>query len=130
MHCSMPGLASAVAIDNRWLSQLAALLNILRTLFICLAIYAGTVIFNHDASRLVLQPIQRMLKQVMLTIMHGQGLSSLLLVFKMTRLQSQLAELGTSLAKVYNFGPGAAVQECQALVALLMHDSGLTLHLF
>ena len=61
---SMPRISSAVAVDVRWETQLGAWLNIIRTLFICVAIYAGTVIFNHDASRLVLQPIQRMLKQV------------------------------------------------------------------
>ena len=59
-------MASAVALDYRWYSQVGALLNILRTLFICAAIYLGTVLFNHDASRLVLQPIERMLKQVRL----------------------------------------------------------------
>lgn len=58
------GVTSAVAVDWRWYSQVTALLNILRTLFICAAIYLGTVLFNHDASRLVLQPIERMLKQV------------------------------------------------------------------
>ena len=61
----MQGIQSAVAVDMRWESEVAAWLNIVRTLFICVAIYAGTVIFNHDASRLVLQPIQRMLKQVL-----------------------------------------------------------------
>ena len=69
LWCSMPRISSAVAVDIRWQSKLGAWLNIVRTLFICVAIYAGTVIFNHDASRLVLQPIQRMLKQVLAS--HG-----------------------------------------------------------
>ena len=63
LACRYAGVYGAVAVDWKWYSQLTALLNILRTLFICGAIYAGTVTFNHDASRLVLQPIERMLKQ-------------------------------------------------------------------
>ena len=50
--------------DARWQSQFAALLNLLRTAFICLAITAGTILFNLDAAQLVLRPIDRMLKQV------------------------------------------------------------------
>lgn len=51
--------------DIRWDSQFAALLNLLRTAFICAAICAGTILFNRDAAQLVLQPIDRMLKQVL-----------------------------------------------------------------
>lgn len=55
---------SVAVHDVKWDSQFAALLNLLRTAFICLAITAGTILFNRDAARLVLQPIDRMLKQV------------------------------------------------------------------
>ncbi len=48
----------------KWLSRLNALLNMLRTLFIVLILAAGVFVFNRDASRLVLRPIERMLQKV------------------------------------------------------------------
>ena len=55
---------SAAVIDMRWYSQFNSLLNMLRTVFICAILAAGVFVFNRDASRLVLAPIERMLKKV------------------------------------------------------------------
>ena len=57
-------LQTWAVLDMRWFSQFAALLNMLRTLFICAILGVGVFVFNRDASRLVLQPIERMLKKV------------------------------------------------------------------
>ena len=47
----------------KWNSQLNALLNIMRTLFIVVASAAATLLFNKDSDRLVLRPIERMIKK-------------------------------------------------------------------
>ena len=51
-------------MDVKWYSQFNSLLNMLRTIFICAILAAGVFVFNRDASRLVLEPIERMLKKV------------------------------------------------------------------
>lgn len=55
---------STAVLDWKWFSQFNALLNMLRTLFICAILAVGVFVFNRDASKLVLQPIERMLKKV------------------------------------------------------------------
>ncbi len=55
---------STAILDWKWYSQFNALLNMLRTLFICAILAIGVFVFNRDASKLVLQPIERMLKKV------------------------------------------------------------------
>jgi hypothetical protein len=55
---------SVAVLDLKWYSQFNALLNMLRTLFICAILAVGVFVFNRDASKLVLQPIERMLKKV------------------------------------------------------------------
>ena len=55
---------SVAVIDLKWYSQFNSLLNMLRTIFICAILAAGVFVFNRDASRLVLEPIARMLKKV------------------------------------------------------------------
>ncbi|KAK9833593.1 hypothetical protein WJX84_006069 [Apatococcus fuscideae] len=51
-------------LNEYWNSQLNAALNILRTTFICLVIGGGAILLTRDANRLVLLPIERMLKKV------------------------------------------------------------------
>ena len=51
-------------MDVKWYSQFNSLLNMLRTIFICAILATGVFVFNRDASRLVLEPIERMLKKV------------------------------------------------------------------
>ena len=55
---------STAVLDTKWLGQINALLNMLRMLFIILVVAAGVFVFNRDASRLVLRPIERMLQKV------------------------------------------------------------------
>ena len=55
---------SVAVMDVKWYSQFNSLLNMLRTIFICAVLAAGVFVFNRDASRLVLEPIERMLKKV------------------------------------------------------------------
>ncbi|KAK9817269.1 hypothetical protein WJX72_012075 [[Myrmecia] bisecta] len=55
---------SSALFDVRWNSQMAAALNLLRTLMIVIVLGLGAVLFNRDATRLVLRPIERMLKKV------------------------------------------------------------------
>ena len=57
-------LQSVAVTDIKWYSQFNSLLNMLRTIFICAVLAAGVFVFNRDASRLVLEPIERMLKKV------------------------------------------------------------------
>ena len=52
-------------LDEYWNSQFNAALNILRTSFICLVIGGGAILLTRDANRLVLLPIERMLKKVL-----------------------------------------------------------------
>ena len=55
---------SVAVMDVKWYSQFNSLLNMLRTIFIIAVLAAGVFVFNRDASRLVLEPIERMLKKV------------------------------------------------------------------
>ena len=54
---------SLALFDVKWNSQFNALLNIMRTLFIVVALAAATLLFNRDSDRLVLRPIERMIKK-------------------------------------------------------------------
>ena len=57
---------SRVYFDTKWESQLQAILNIMRTLFICIILLVGAMSFSKDANQLVLIPIERMIKKVRL----------------------------------------------------------------
>ena len=57
---------SRVYFDTKWESQLQAILNIMRTLFICIILPVGAMSFSKDANQLVLIPIERMIKKVRL----------------------------------------------------------------
>ena len=57
---------SRVYFDTKWESQLQAVLNIMRTLFICIILLVGAMSFSKDANQLVLIPIERMIKKVRL----------------------------------------------------------------
>lgn len=57
-------IQSVSVMDVKWYSQFNSLLNMLRTIFICAILAAAVFVFNRDASRLVLEPIERMLKKV------------------------------------------------------------------
>ena len=55
----------SIAVFNiRWNSQFNAILNIVRTLFVTFALGFAMITFNKDAQRLVLRPIERMLRKV------------------------------------------------------------------
>ena len=43
-----------------------SLLNITRTIFVCLVLAAASIVLTNDANRLVLTPIERMLEKVKL----------------------------------------------------------------
>ena len=45
-------------------SQLQAVLNMLRTVFVCIVLGMGAMLFSKDANDLVLKPIERMVKKV------------------------------------------------------------------
>ena len=55
---------SEVFFDLKWESQLQAVLNIMRTIFICIILLMGAMSFSKDANELVLFPIERMIKKV------------------------------------------------------------------
>ena len=55
---------SLTRINTRWESQLQAILNMLRTVFICIVLGLGAMLFSKDANDLVLYPIERMVKRV------------------------------------------------------------------
>lgn len=57
-------LQTWAVLNLRWFAQFSALLSMMRTLFICAILGVGVFVFNRDASRLVLQPIERMLQKV------------------------------------------------------------------
>lgn len=65
MHQGPGGCLDSVAVfDQRWYSQLSAVLNIIRTAFVAFALGFAMIVFNRDAQRLVLRPIERMLWRV------------------------------------------------------------------
>ena len=55
---------STAVFNAHWYSQLNGVLNIVRTLFVTFALGFAMIIFNKDAQRLVLRPIERMLRKV------------------------------------------------------------------
>lgn len=55
---------SISVFDVTWYSQFNAILNIVRTIFITFALGFAMIVFNKDAQRLVLRPIERMLRKV------------------------------------------------------------------
>lgn len=55
---------SVAVFNQKWYSQLNAILNLIRTLFVTFALGFAMIIFNKDAQRLVLRPIERMLRKV------------------------------------------------------------------
>eukprot|EP00899_Mesostigma_viride_P006218 jgi/Mesvir1/15598/Mv03208-RA.1 len=50
--------------DKRWESQMQAILNICRTVFVCIILGMGALLFSRDANELVIMPIERMIKKV------------------------------------------------------------------
>ena len=59
------GACAQVAVfDQKWYVQFTAILNIVRMVFICLVLALGVYMINQDAVRLVLRPIERMLRKV------------------------------------------------------------------
>mmetsp|Transcript_96193 Transcript_96193/g.271696 ORF Transcript_96193/g.271696 Transcript_96193/m.271696 type:complete len:1069 (-) Transcript_96193:42-3248(-) len=50
--------------DTRGTTKLEAGLNILQTIFICLAVGIGSMLFTHDANQLLLNPIERMMAKM------------------------------------------------------------------
>lgn len=52
--------------DNRASQQLDALLSICQTLFVIVLLAVGSVMFTTDSEKLVIQPIERMVKTVMM----------------------------------------------------------------
>jgi len=50
--------------DIRAQSQLGAYLSILQTVFICLAVGVGSMLFSNDANKLLLHPIERMITKM------------------------------------------------------------------
>jgi len=46
--------------------QMDSILNITRTLFVCIVLAIASIFFTNDANRLVLTPIERMLEKVKL----------------------------------------------------------------
>ena len=59
-HC----LVSIAVFNIKWSSQFNAILNLVRTSFIVFALGYGVIVLNKDANRLVLRPIERMLRKV------------------------------------------------------------------
>ena len=51
-------------IDTRYDSKLASILNIFKTLFICLVLTLGALYFTKDAEVLVINPIEKMIEKV------------------------------------------------------------------
>ena len=57
--------------DVRWNSRFGAALNLFRSLFVIVALGCGAVLFNNDSNRLVLRPIERMLRKVCPDMRYG-----------------------------------------------------------
>mmetsp|Transcript_67151 Transcript_67151/g.212609 ORF Transcript_67151/g.212609 Transcript_67151/m.212609 type:complete len:594 (-) Transcript_67151:201-1982(-) len=55
---------SRIRLNLRWESEKQAVLNFCRTIFICIILGAGAMLFSKDANNLVLLPIERMMKKV------------------------------------------------------------------
>jgi class 3 adenylate cyclase len=50
--------------DSRSASQLSSILNIIKTIFICLVLSGGAVCFNKDTTSMVLEPIESMIRKI------------------------------------------------------------------
>jgi len=50
--------------DSRSASQLSSILNIIKTIFICLVLSGGAICFNKDTSDMVLEPIESMIRKI------------------------------------------------------------------
>ena len=61
---AMVNKVSFAFFDVRYSSQLQAVLNLLRTVFVCIVLGMGAMMFSKDANNLVLKPIERMVKKV------------------------------------------------------------------
>jgi len=57
-------LLSKVTIDNKWMSQFEAILNMCRTVYTCIILGVGALLFSQDANTLVLHPLERMVQKV------------------------------------------------------------------
>lgn len=57
---------SKAVYDVKWAGQLHAILNIAKTFFVILVLGLGALFFSKDANRLVLRPLERMIKTVLL----------------------------------------------------------------
>ena len=57
------GKVSTVKINQRWSNQMQGILNMLQTVFICIVLAGGAMMFSKDANDLVLRPIERMVKR-------------------------------------------------------------------
>lgn len=55
---------TSAVFDVRWNSRFGAMLNLVRSTFVIVALGCGAVLFNNDSNRLVLRPIERMLRKV------------------------------------------------------------------
>lgn len=55
---------SRVTLDAKDLAKFGATLSILRTIFVTIVLGAGALLFSNDANRLVLTPIERIIKRV------------------------------------------------------------------
>lgn len=63
--CAQPVVWHTTAVyDWRYYSQIAAMLSILRTLFLVLLLALAAFLFDRDNRRLVLEPIKRMMKRL------------------------------------------------------------------
>jgi class 3 adenylate cyclase len=60
-----PSGSGCIAIfDNTSSSRLASILNIIKTIFICMVLSGGAICFNKDTSEMVLEPIESMIKKI------------------------------------------------------------------
>ena len=50
--------------DNRQSSKLTSILNIIKTIFICIALAGGSICFSKDTSEMVLEPIESMIEKI------------------------------------------------------------------
>eukprot|EP00210_Caulerpa_lentillifera_P001909 g1836.t1 len=55
---------SKAVYEVKWAAQLHAILNIIKTFFVILVLGLGAMFFSKDANRLVLRPLERMIKTV------------------------------------------------------------------
>jgi len=61
---NVPSGFSFAFFDRQRESQLQALLNIMRTIFVCLILTIGAVLFSKDTNALVLRPLDRMVNKI------------------------------------------------------------------